>query len=296
MTNKSLKQFLERKLRKSFSDFLVFEEGIDVSVQIEFEKMTLKFLNKADEQKTAEESEAILYDTESSIEDKKFALIELSLTGDVKAYRVIERFKNNCKNELAKWAILAFQRSRANVEHVLSDNSKIYISSGLGGSGNSLRYFFVMSSNNKKNFTDFQKDLLKKEIEFALQNNKGITEKITFYGYFVSIICLVPIQISLDSILKSILNEVKNFGNFISDEVIATNTEIFSEEKIIKLINHDPDIEEEIKLSEENAAALDFFNLNEDVSDFFDEDFDDDDFDDEDFDDDDFEDDDDDFF
>jgi len=273
MTNKNLKQFLEKKLHKSFSDFLVFEEGIDVSIQIKYEKASLEFIEKDTEIRPLEKLENILNNSEITIDDKKNALIELSMSGDVKAYRIIEKYKDVCDDEIKKWTILAFQKSRAHIEHELSNSEKIYISSGLGGSGNKLRYFFVLSSNEKTYFSDFQKDLLKKEIEFSLNRNESIAEKITFYDYFVSILCLVPLQVSPDAILSGILNETKEFGDFLSDEIIATNTEIFSEEKIIKLIDHDPEIQKELQLSGNNDIDLDFLNIEG-------EDFDDDDFDD----------------
>ena len=280
MTNKNLKQFLEKKLHKSFSDFLVFEEGIDVSVQIEYEKASVEFIDKDEEIRPLKELETILNNHEKSIEDKKNAIIELSMSGDVKAYRIIEKYKDVCDNQLKSWAILAFQKSRAHIEHELSDDDKIYISSGLGGSGNKLRYFFVLTTNNKEKFTDFQKNLLTKEIKFSLDKNDSIAEKITFYDYFVSILCLVPLQISPDTILSGILNETKEFGNFLSDEIIATNTEVFSEEKIIKLIDRDPEVQNELSLPENEDINLDFFNLEGNQLDDTDDDFDDDDFDD----------------
>ena len=273
MTNKNLKHFLEKKLHKSFSDFLVFEEGIDVSIQLEYEKTSIEFIEKDIEIRAFEKLENILINSETTIDDKKNALVELSMSGDVKAYRMIEKYKDICDDEIKKWTILAFQKSRAHIEHELSNDVKIYISSGLGGSENKLRYFFVLTTNNKEKFTDFQKNLLKKEIDFFLNKNESIAEKITFYDYFVSILCLVPLQISPDAILSGILNETKEFGNFLSDEIIATNTEIFSEEKIIKLIDHDPEIQEKLQLPVNDDIDIDFLNIEG-------EDFDDDDFDD----------------
>ncbi len=285
MTNKNLKQFLEKKLHKSFSDFLVFEEGIDISVQIEYEKASVEFIEKGKEISPLNELEEILINPNTSVEDKKNALIQLSMSGDVKAYRIIEKYKDTCDKELKKWTILSFQKSRAHIEHELSNEEKIYISSGLGGSGNKLRYFFVLTSKEKAKFTDFQRDLLKKEIEFSLSKSDSIAETITFYDYFVSILCLVPLQISPDTILTDILKETKEFGDFLSEEIIATNTEIFSEEKIIKLIDHDPEIQKELQLPENEDLDLGFLSFDDDN--FDDDDFDDGDFDD-DFDDDDF--------
>ncbi len=289
MNNRNLKHFLEKKLNKSFSDFLVFEEGIDVSVQINFEKASMEFIKKNSEARPPDTLSALLNSEDASFETKQNVLIELSMSGDVKSYRIIEQYKEVCPEELKAWTILAFQKSRAHIEHELSNDDKIYISSGLGGSGNKLRYFFVLSTKEKALFSDFQKDLLKKELEFALTKNESIAEKITFYDYFVSIICLVPLQISPDSIIKSVLSETEKFGNFLSDEIIATNTQIFTEEKIVKLINHDFDKENELNIGAGKELSADFFDLDSGFFDDFDEDddFDDDDFDEEDFDDDD---------
>ncbi len=282
MTNKSLKQFIEKKLKKSFSDFMIFEDGVDVSVQLEYEKSTLNFLKKEKEIRNLDILKNILFDFNSSLEDKKAALTELSLSGKVKAYRIIESYKDKCPEEIKKWAILSFQKSRAQIEHELSDEDKIYISSGLGGSGNKLRYFFVISSSDKKNFSDFQKELLTKEIEHSIKLHESTLEQINFSDYFVGILCLVPLHISLDNILKSILSETNKFGNFLSEEIIATNTEIFSNEKIKKLIDHDEEAENEVQFSEVDTE-LGFLNIDDDdFSDFDDDDFDDDDFDDDD--------------
>ena len=84
------------------------------------------------------------------------------------------------------------------------------------------------------------------------------------------------------NILKSILSETNKFGNFLSEEIIATNTEIFSNEKIKKLIDHDEEAENEVQFSEVDTE-LGFLNIDDDdFSDFDDDDFDDDDFDDDD--------------
>ena len=46
MKDKDLKNILQNKLKKSISNIQIFEEGIDLETQIEFEKSTKKFLKK----------------------------------------------------------------------------------------------------------------------------------------------------------------------------------------------------------------------------------------------------------
>ena len=139
-----------------------------------------------------------------------------------------------------------------------------------------------MSANEDLTFTDFHKEILKKEIDFTMNKINGLAESVMFYDYFVTIVCLLPLHISLDRVFKSILDECNEFGNFMSDKVIATNTEKINEETIIKILNEDPDA---VKPYEEYEDP-EFFGLENFDDD--DDDFDDDDEYDEDLDDDDY--------
>ena len=130
------------------------------------------------------------------------------------------------------WSALALQKSRVHVEHSLNSEDKIYISSGLGGFENKLRYFFVLASQNNKSFNELQKQIITNELNFSLNKYEGIVEEITFKNYYVTIICMIPLQYSLDKIFKSILLECNKLGNFLSDKIIATNTEILDNETI----------------------------------------------------------------
>ncbi len=192
---------------------------------------------------------------------------------------------------------MSLQKSRAHIEHSLSNNDKIYISSGLGGSGNKLRYFFVLSSSDNSDFTRFHQEILKKEIEYSLQKYGGVAESTIFYNYFVTIVCLIPINVSLEKVFQHIIDECNQFGNFLSDKIIATNTELFKEETIMKILNDDPDVINDfdgfVDIDSDLQAMGDF-----DDEDFSDDDYAEGDFDDfeDDLDDDDFEDDDDDDF
>ena len=285
MKEEDIRKYIQNKLKKSFENFQIFEEGIDLETQIEFEKLTKSFFEKDFQEIDINTAEKNLYDTSFSETDKKEILISLSFSDDVKAYRLIEKFRTDSNNTLKEWSALSLQKSRAHIEHSLSNEDKVYISSGLGGSGDKLRYFLVFSATKDITFTDFHKKIVKKEIDFTLTKFDGVTENITFYDYFVTVVCLIPIHISLDQIFKNILDECNELGNFMSDKVIATNTEKIDEETIVKILNEDP---EAIKPFE-NYKDSDLFGLedfDDDDYDEFDDEYDDDEYDD-DFDDDD---------
>lgn len=280
MDERNLRKLLQNKLKKSFSNVKIFEEGIDLDTQIEFEKLTKEFIKNNKEKTEVHISENDLFNEGTPAETKKELLIELSFSDDVKAYRLIEKFQNECELELKKWSALALQKSRAHIEHSLSNEDKVYISSGLGGLGDKLRYFFVLSSKDDITFSDLHKNIIKKEIDFAINKHQGIIEDILFFDYYVTIVCLIPLQHSLDNIFKNILEECNELGDFLSDKVIATNTEKFTEETIEKILNEDPDtIKSFSHHDDDDFLGIDNFD-DEDDDEYYDDDEFDDDFDD----------------
>jgi len=281
MKGKDLKKFLQNKLKKSFENYQIFEEGVDLETQIEFEKLSKEFNSKEIDEIEFDYAEKILFSPDSSENELKETLLLLSLSDDVKAYRLIESFKSISKNQMAKWAALSLQKSRAHIEHALSDENKVYISSGLGGSGDKLRYFFVLTAMEDLTFSDFHKEIINKEIDFTMKKYGGKSEAVIFHEFFVTIVCLVPLHVSLDKIFKSILDECNEFGNFMSDKVIATNTETIDSDTIIKILNEDPDAVKPFEEFEDTELfGLDNLDEDEEYDDDFDDDYDDDDYDD----------------
>lgn len=292
MNQKDLKQILKQELNKSISNIQIFEEGIDIHTQIEFEKKTKIFFEKDTDEIELSALEKKLFSENVDIDIQKELLIELSFSTEVKAYRIIENFLKVCEKELKKWTTLALQKSRVHIEHSLGNEEKVYISSGLGGFGNKLRYFFVLSSKENTPFSELQKNIVNKELNFAINKYEGIVEDIIFNDYYVTVLCMIPLNHSLDKIFISILNECNSLGNFLSDKVIATNTQKFDNNTVEGLLKDKPEL---IKKFDDLAKTLGvedeiLFDSDDDFEDFddifFDEDFDDD-FDDDDFDDDD---------
>jgi hypothetical protein len=280
-----IKNILKKKFKKSLNNVQIFEEGIDIQTQIDFEKYSKRFLKKEVSEINIDDIQEKLQNESVSTEEKKNYLVELSFSDNVKSYRLIENYRDSCSEELKNWATLSAQKSRAHIEHSLSNDDKIYISSGLGGSGNKLRYFFVLSASDNADFSGFHQEILKKEIEYTLKKYGGVAESTTFYNYFVTIVCLIPINVSLENVFQHILDECNQFGNFLSDKIIATNTELFKEETIMKILNDDPEIFND--LAEFDEVDTEFKDMEEfDEDEFGEDDFDDEFDDDEDFDDD----------
>jgi len=293
MNQKDLKKLLKQELNKSISNIQIFEEGIDIHTQIEFENKTKLFFEKDNDNTELSVLENNLFNEKADFDTQKELLIELSFSNEVKAYRIIEKFHKVCEKELKKWTALALQKSRVHIEHSLGNEEKVYISSGLGGFENKLRYFFVLSSKENKTFNEFQKNILKKELNFAINKYEGFVEDIIFNDYYVTVLCMIPLNHSLDKIFISIIKECNSLGNFLSEKIIATNTEKFDNETVEGLLEDKPEV---VKKFDDFANSLGLkdellFDSDDDFEDFddrfFEDDSDDDDYEDDDLEDDD---------
>jgi len=78
MKERDLKKLLQNKLKKSFSNVKIFEEGIDIETQLEFEKLTKNFIENNKEKTEVHISENDLFNEGTSEEKKKDLLIELN--------------------------------------------------------------------------------------------------------------------------------------------------------------------------------------------------------------------------
>ena len=146
-------------------NFSILEEQIDVELQMEY-------FNYGRDLKAAFSDELILqhqtdlFDPEIPIDEKKNILILLASQEKVEAFRTIEKYAKNPDPELREWSILALQESRMVIQSSLMDEQQVYISTGLGGKEQKLRYFVVfIGKENNVEFSLVQQKLIKNEFE-----------------------------------------------------------------------------------------------------------------------------------
>lgn len=77
-------------------------------------------------------------------------LTVLATLDDISIYRAIENFSKQ-DTPLKSWATVALQQSRMLIQSNLLEDPEIFISTGLGGRGNLLRYFCVFLNRQKEN-------------------------------------------------------------------------------------------------------------------------------------------------
>lgn len=211
----------------------ILEEQIDVKVQMEF----FKYLKK--DKKNQSKEEPIDVDNipelnldELTIDDKKEILVQLAGIDDAKAFRSIEEFFKNAPVELKDWATLALQQSKMLLESSLLDESQVYISTGLGGKGNMLRYFVVLIGEGIDEFENFQQKIVSSEFEYALKKNNCELESIEFQENFTTFMALIPFEVAFQNIFRLALEECNQYGSFLKPNFMVTNVKALSIQEI----------------------------------------------------------------
>lgn len=238
MEQDNIYEKLKELLAKSGGKYSILEEQIDVELQVEYFELVNKCLKNKRNSEDILSDEDKLYNPDISDDEKKIILTELSDDKNVEAYRIIERFIKADIKELKSWSILALQHARISLETHLLDEQQVFISTGLGGKGEKLRYFIVCKFKENVIITDIQKKIVQTEFEISFKNHNSVIEKITYLDDYFSVIALIPIDISINEVIKSAISESNNYGGFIYDKYLVTNVKILKISEIESYFNN----------------------------------------------------------
>ncbi len=218
-------------------NFSILEEQIDVELQLEY-------FNYGRDMKTGFSNEMIfdhrndLFSPDIPLDEKKSLLVLLASQEKVEAFRAIEKYALNPDRALREWSILALQESRMVIQSSLMDEQQVYISTGLGGKGQKLRYFVVfIGQENVKKYSAVQKKLIRTELEFAMKNIDGLVEEIKFHDNLAIIVMLLPVKSDIQEVFSSVINECNQYGDFVRQDIIITNVKRMSAEEIKQFID-----------------------------------------------------------
>lgn len=204
------------------------ETNIPVEMQMEYFRYSDRVRNEP-RPTSIEEQIDILQSPESSPEELKYAVTYLAVSGDVKAYRIIESYS---QEHPECWVMMALVQAKIVLETELSDEKQIFISTGLGGKGDKLRFAGLFKANRLRAFSQYQRELIEKEVSYAIERQDGEVEEITIAENYFTILFLVHITVDVKDMLENIINECNQYGNFIDNSFIITNIKPFSEEEI----------------------------------------------------------------
>ena len=166
-----------KKFRDSFSKidghFHILEQRVPVERQMEYFKYSENIRKDQDKPDISKMDFSVfedsLDDPESTVEHKKYVLSILATSRQVKAYRILEEYAQAPDPDVADWAYMALMESRIALESELSDEKQIYISTGLGGKGEKLRFYVLILANELKPFLEYQKKVIEREFPYSLE-------------------------------------------------------------------------------------------------------------------------------
>lgn len=238
MKEKQFYRNIQKILESLPENFSILEEQIDIDIQMKYFDFAQKIRNNPRIAVTTDNKDE-LFLPETTFERKREILIGLAATEDVKAFRTIEKFVNENNGEIHQWAVLAMQESRMLLQSSLLEEQQVFISTGLGGRGQKLRYYVVFI--NKKPdaiLNNMQQKLLKDELITELKIHQGDFESIDFTEGFSTALVMLPLQTDLKMVFRNIIDECNQYGNFLNDDMILTNVKMLTRNEITDMLKN----------------------------------------------------------
>ncbi len=214
--------------------FSILQEEVDIDLQMKYFEMSKRH-RRVLSLEEIEEARVLIFSDNPDETDFQIALICLAATPEVASYRVLESYMKQVDAERRGWAVLAYGECRVNLESQLLEQSQVFISTGLGGHEDRLRYFTVLLSESSS-FTALQQEVVTKELHFSLERANSIVESIEFNGATISVTSLIPLDVALQPLFTDIVKSCNSLGHFLSEDMIITNVRKLSAEDIEEIL------------------------------------------------------------
>lgn len=217
----------------------MLDEIVPVEEQMKYFHYS-KYIQKRNEKDEFDKNYMIakLFAPEADIEDKRYYLTVLAGIVDVAAYRAIETYHSSpLEPELMYWSALALAESKILLDAELSGEKQFFVSTGLGGKDKKLRYFSVIASADRSDFTGFQRDTLIRELEFQFEQSGIELEKLEIKGNYLKLFILCGLNYDARECVQKVINEANEFGEYIDNHFLLTNIKQLSDVEIVELLN-----------------------------------------------------------
>lgn len=224
------KKFQE-SLKSLKGNLHVLDTSVPVEKQMDFFRFSEQIRDEFDENEIKSQIE-ILDDVYSTEDEIKYALSFLAISGDVKAFRAIEAYKDLPDPILKDWVSLAYLQAKITLESEFSEEKQVFISTGLGGKEEKLRFFAFFKVKDLQPLSDYQKELVEKEIRYSIHQAQGEVEELKVTDLYVTLVFLIDIRLDIKKILEDAIAESNQYGNFMSKSFIITNVRIFTKKNI----------------------------------------------------------------
>jgi hypothetical protein len=228
---------IRRSLRGLKGQLHILETNVPVETQVEYFRISERIGRGMDDDFPLDEQIDLINSPDLTEREKKYCMVALAHSGDVRAYRALESYAGRAEPALKDWAEMALMEARMSLEIELSDEKQIFISTGLGGKGSMLRFFVLMRSRALKPFAPYQKELIEQEFPFQIEKSGGTFEQISVEKNYITLLFLMEINANIRLVLDRAIAECNQYGDFINGLYLITNVKVFSREEILKELN-----------------------------------------------------------
>ncbi len=229
--HENLYEKIQEILGGSPGSLKILEQQIDMDLQVEYYECSKKLRIEVDES-WAEDQAKYLDEPGYSDQVKKEILARLASIDRVECYRIIEAFGKTSSGALRDWALLALNENRMLLESSLLEENQVFISTGLGGKEEKLRYFVVLVSRAELELDATQRKVISNEFEYILGKYDAEVEEINYSEYMATLLLLLPMNHSLKVVFQEAINECNKYGDFLKDDFIVTNVKTLSFQEI----------------------------------------------------------------
>ncbi len=228
---------IRRFLENIPDTFEILEEGIDYQTQKEYIEYSDSFEKGELSEKETLGLCNLLKKNEISTKDKKKILTILAHSGTILAYREIEKYNRTQNDELKQWSTLALQECKMFLESELTDFSTGFISTGLGGIKDKIRFYFLILPLNNCQFNENQQKIIADEFNITAKEMNSAIEKIDFSYEYVGITALTPLNVAVGKLIESGIEKCNELGTFVFEYYYVTNEKLSNQEEIKEVIN-----------------------------------------------------------
>jgi hypothetical protein len=229
--HESLYEKIREILGGSPGNLKVLEQQIDMDLQLEYYECSRRVREEKDEAWVMDHMQ-YLEEPGYSMDVKKEILARLASVARVECYRAIESFMETAQEPLRTWAVLSLNESRMVLESKIMDENQVFISTGLGGKDEKLRYFVVLMTRSRIDLSESQQMVIRNEFGYIMERFDAELEECNFSGSLATILILLPMKHSLKSVFKEAIDECNRYGDFLNDDFIVTNVRVLSFEEI----------------------------------------------------------------
>lgn len=238
-----------KRFRDSFDKmrghFHILEQRVPVELQMEYFRYSEQ-VRKSRVKPDLTDVDLIAFrerlsDPDTTTDYKMYILSLLANSHQVQAYRMLEDYAQHPDDDVSNWAYMALMESRISLETELSDEKQIYISTGLGGRGEKLRFYVLMLSKDRKSFLEYQRKVIEREFAYYLPKYHCEIERLTINDQYVELVFLIPVRTDIKRTLDMVINECNQYGNFLSDIFTITNVKELTPKEVADIINKNGD-------------------------------------------------------